>query len=291
VVLGGLMPWTAFLLLAPRPPVRAWLRRAHAPTRDEIRLLLWAGMPLVLFTLSIGKQPRYVLPVLPPIAMLLAHALVRRIGEAAAGDPRARRRLRAATWVTAGLFALLAAVLVRAQPLFPDIPAVAAGVAAAGLAAGALALGGVAARDRWPRLPALMTGAAGVLLLAVLVGALGGARPAPVERIAAEVVGAYRPGDRVAVYRAFTRNLVFYTGIEQIQLFDDEQALTLLRSDERVLLVAPAGDLERLERLSGVPLTSLAEARYLNTAALRLDMVLFPLPEQDLETVRLATNR
>ena len=58
----------------------------------ELRLLLWAVLPLVFFTLSVGKQPRYVLPVLPPLALLLGR-LDRRADERMA---RPRRRALAA---------------------------------------------------------------------------------------------------------------------------------------------------------------------------------------------------
>ena len=87
------------------------------------------------------------------------------------------------------------------------------------------------------------------------------------------------------------RNLVFYTGTEQVPLYDEEQAVAFLRSGERVLLVARARDLPRLERLSGVALRALGEVRYLDTAALRFDVLLWPLPAQDVAVVRLVTNR
>ena len=36
---------------------------------------MWAMVPLLFFTASIGKQPRYILPILPPLALLLAIAI------------------------------------------------------------------------------------------------------------------------------------------------------------------------------------------------------------------------
>jgi 4-amino-4-deoxy-L-arabinose transferase-like glycosyltransferase len=289
VVLGGLVPWTAFLLLMPAPS--RLIGRGVRLAREEWRLLLWTVMPLLLFTASIGKQPRYILPVLPPLAILLARALLARLDEAAAGSATARRRLAAASWTTAALLAALALVLLRARPLFPDALPLTPWIAAAGLTAGAVALAMTAARRLWARLPAVMTIAAAVLLLAGQAAVLSGPRPAPVERIAALVSEAHAPGTQVATYNVFARNLVFYTGLPQVQLYDDTQALTFLRGDGPVLLAAPLDDLERLERLSGIRLRRLGETKYLNAAALRLGQLLFPLPAQDLETIALVTNR
>jgi 4-amino-4-deoxy-L-arabinose transferase-like glycosyltransferase len=288
IVLGGLMPWTAYLLLLPAP--RAALARGLRRAREEWRLLLWALMPLLLFTASVGKQPRYILPVLPPLAIVLAQALVRRVEGAAAGAASDTRRLAAATWITAVLLAVVAVVVVRARPLLLGVPAPTPWIVAGGLFAGAALLGLTAARQRWARLPVTMTLVSAVLLLGTQAAVLSGARPAPVERIAAVVADAYLPGTQVATYNVFVRNLVFYSEVPQVQVYDDTQAVTVLR-DGPALLVAPADDVARLERLSGTSLRRLATATYLNTAALRLDQILFPLPAQDLETVVLVTNR
>ena len=74
IVLGGMLPWTP-LLAAAVPPALAAARRRAVPGRITLRLLCWAALPLAFFTASIGKQPRYVLPVLPALALLLAIAI------------------------------------------------------------------------------------------------------------------------------------------------------------------------------------------------------------------------
>ena len=290
VLLGGLMPWTAFLL-ASGPSFADLVGRRLTLTREQWRLLLWAVMPLLFFTLSIGKQPRYILPVLPPLAIVLARSLVRTVHDASAGSRTACRLLGVAAWTTAGLHLLLATVLLRAQVLLPDVPESAARAAALGLLAGGVALGVTAAQRAWGRLRLVMPAAAALLLLGVFVGVLSGARPEPVERMATRVAAARTAGEPVGVYGAFVRNLVFYTGTEQVPLYDEEQAVAFLRSGERVLLVARARNLPRLERLSGVALRALGEVRYLDTTALRFDVLLWPLPAQDVAVVRLVTNR
>src|SRR6185295_6486175 len=71
VILGGFMPWTPFLFLWVKPLLRV-LRRRRRLSAAEVRLALWALVPFVFYSLSVGKQPRYVLPCLAPLAILLA---------------------------------------------------------------------------------------------------------------------------------------------------------------------------------------------------------------------------
>ena len=87
IVAGGLVPWTPFAV--------PWARAAFDVVRRRRRLeartwwLLWgAAAPLLFYTFSIGKQPRYVLPVLPPLAILLAAAIQGRVDGA---HPRQHR--------------------------------------------------------------------------------------------------------------------------------------------------------------------------------------------------------
>ena len=65
-------------------------RRRDIGTVD-LRLLLWAVLPLVFFTLSVGKQPRYILPMLPPLALLLASSIIERTSEWRSLDGARRR--------------------------------------------------------------------------------------------------------------------------------------------------------------------------------------------------------
>ena len=71
----------------------------------------------------------------------------------------------------------------------------------------------------------------------------------------------------------------------------DECALAFLKSADRVFLVLHQGDLERLKTETTMPLTTIGQVRYLNTAGVRLRTLLAPLPAQDLETVVLVSNR
>ena len=122
-------------------------------------------------------------------------------------------------------------------------------------------------------------------------GALSGTRPEPVEQMADLVRASRASSEPIGTYRVFVRNLVFYTGVKQVDLFGEGRVLDFLQSSDRVLLVVRAADLPRLEVISGVTTRTLGEVRYLNTANVRLRTLLAPIPAQDLETVLLATNR
>ena len=286
VLLGGLMPWSPFLMLL-APGATQVLRRRRRLTADEWRLALWAAMPLLFFSVSIGKQPRYILPVLPPLAILLARSVSGRIASAGAGG--SATLLRTATWTTAGVVALLVVLLMRAEPLFINALSTALGIAGAFVAA--IAMAWVAARRSWSRLPAVMAAAAAVLLAGLQFGAIAGRRPEPVEQMA-EYVQAHRSGgEPVGEYRAFVRNLIFYARVPQVDLYDEAVAVGFMKSPDRVLMIVREADLPRLQQSSGVTMKTLARVRYLDTAGLRLRDVLWPNPAEDIAAVLLVTNR
>jgi 4-amino-4-deoxy-L-arabinose transferase-like glycosyltransferase len=291
VLLGGLLPWTPYALVTAWRPVREIAARRIVMTGTEWRLLLWAAMPFLFFSISIGKQPRYILPVLPPVAILLARAILARLDGAWRGERRALRDLRLATLATAALVAAIAVLLVRARALFiTAIPALtwAAVVVLAGCAAALAAV----ARPRWlPYLPVVMPVCAAMTLVSVQFGALGGRRPEPVEQMAA-LVARHRTGnERVGEYHVFVRNMVFYTGFAQHELFTVEEAAAFMQSPGRVLMIVADTDLPRLETIAGVRMSRLGDVRYINTANLKLPQLLAPLPRQDIQNVLLVSNR
>jgi 4-amino-4-deoxy-L-arabinose transferase-like glycosyltransferase len=288
VLVGGLMPWSAYLLLLSARSAVDVLTRARRLDDVEWRLVLWATMPLLFFTLSIGKQPRYILPVLPPVAILLAASLVRRIEGMRVSDDRA---LRVATWTTAAAVAGIALVLLRTRPLFVHVVPAAPWLAATAMLAAGAGLGWIAAARAWRHLPIAVALTGVVVLLGVQFGALAGLRPEPVEHVAA-LVRAHRTGSEpVGQHRVFVRNLIFYTGLRQMVLPDERSAAEFVRSREPVLLVARAADIPAIERQAGVPLHPLAHVRYFNVANLRLRTILRRDPTAELEDVVLVSNR
>jgi hypothetical protein len=126
---------------------------------------------------------------------------------------------------------------------------------------------------------------------ALMIGTLGGGPDETVRQVARAVAAARRGDEPVGVSRAFVRNLVFYTGMRQTDLIDDEQLAAFLRQEGRVLVVVPTDALARIEA-AGVPApTRLAEFRYFNEAGLRLRSILSPDPERDVQRVLLVATR
>ena len=286
IVVGGLLPWAMFLLVLPWSGVRNLVRRTRQLSQTEWQLLVWAAAPLLFFTISIGKQPRYILPVLPPLVILVARAMARRI---AAGG--VQRGLGTATWATAALFAVLAFLLWRARPLFIVAYPLVTNLGLAMLTGSAAALGVLAALRRWDRLPVTLAVCGVALILTFQFGALSGIRPEPVEEMAT-LVGRHRPaGESIGVYRVLMRNLVFYTGTRQVDLFEPDAAARFLTSPDRVLLVVRASDLPHLEALGGVTTRRLGEVEYVDPATIRIGTLIAPDPDEAIETVVLVANR
>ena len=291
VLLGGLLPWTAYLVAAAWRPARELLSRRLALSDEQWRLVLWAAVPLAFFSLSIGKQPRYILPVLPPVAILLAGAIVGRVEAAGRGERGAARDLSIATYVTGGLLLLLALVLARARELFTTAIPAFTWAATLALTACAAVLFGLARRIQLRRIPVVVSLCAAVTLVSIHFGALAGMRPEPVEEMAALVRAHRHAAEAVGARHVFVRNLVFYTGVRQEDLFTDDRAVAFMRAPGRVLMVVRESELRRLEAASGVTMTRLGSVRYFNTANVKLPALFLPDPERDVQRVLLVTNR
>jgi 4-amino-4-deoxy-L-arabinose transferase-like glycosyltransferase len=73
VLVGGLFPWSAFLVQAIRQALPRWRdRHLH---RETVFLLLWAGLVFVFFSASSSKLMPYILPVFPPLALIIGKYL------------------------------------------------------------------------------------------------------------------------------------------------------------------------------------------------------------------------
>ena len=289
IVAGGLLPWTPFMILWAPALRRAWRHRALDSC--ALRLTVWAAAPLAFYTLSVGKQPRYILPLLTPLAILLARAMVRAIG-----DSPTSRKLFAAGGVLAGALVLvLGGLIYRARPLlFEWNPAVTIGVPAAILLAGsAIAAASLAAWRNAPRaagVPALVAAAAVVLAVGAHLVVLASPGPAPVERVAAMLATAREVDEPYGRHRVFDRNLVYYTRTPHVELPVPQAVRDFLQSSGRVLCVLRTEDAARLQR-DGLRLQRLGEVRYLNTGSLNLRTLLDPDPELHLQRVVLVANR
>lgn len=290
ILLGGLLPWSPFLFLGLRPARAAW--RARRLSRHAVRLAAWSVLPLLFFSISVGKQPRYILPVLPPIALALA-LWIRRAVPGRAGIPGDQPVL--ARWLSAACGALvlaLAALLWRAQPLLPDAPPDRRALAIATLAAAGLVVIVLAATRRWWRLAPAAVALSGAAIAVVLNQAVLAERgPYPVERMARAVLSARQAGEPVGPYRVFVRNLIFYTGVEQEDLYSEARLRDFLDSPDRVLCVLGENDLRALEAEHPGRFRRLESVSYFDPATAKLRALLRPDPAKELQTVVLISNR
>lgn len=78
VLLLGLLPWTVLAIAA---FVRACKRGVGERSSFELFFGLWAVLPVIFFSFSGSKLPGYILPAVPPFAILLAEYLWRRMEE------------------------------------------------------------------------------------------------------------------------------------------------------------------------------------------------------------------
>ena len=295
VVAGGLLPWTP-LALTWLGPITAFIRRRRDVGTIDLRLILWAVLPLLFYTVSVGKQPRYVLPVLPPLALLLASSIVERTQEWRGHDgvrSRPRRALPVvAGSVLSGLFlCALGLLLYRAQPLLINLQPIYTSIAAVLIIAlGALVIL-TAIRNSWRAAPVVLAIAAAITLPTIQYGALAGGGDDTVQQMARLVMQNRTRHEPVGTYGVFVRNLVFYSGTKTTDIIDDEQARNFLAQPDRALMVAPVEWIDRLERERGLKLHRIAELPYFNEAGIRVRTLLWPEPSRDLSRVVLVANR
>ncbi len=289
VILGGMLPWTPFALLSVQRPSS----RGRRPVWDsrEVRLLFWALVPLLFFSVSIGKQPRYVLPILPPVAILIGTRLARRVAAAeATGGTELPARLCAA--ISGLLFVLLGILTRRAEP----IVRAATGADGVTLAATVIALSGLATilMASRARLRSVLMGiaiSAVVTFMSLTYGVFGSGGHEPVERMAAVIATHRLHGEPIGAFRVMVRNLVFYTRIQQTDLFDDDRAADFLRGHRPVLCVMTAEDRARLAATNGIYVRTLFSMPYANLATLKVGSILSNDPASTIQTVELVTNQ
>ena len=287
IIIGGLAPWSSFLFLWV-PSIGRLLRRTRQLTDIEWRLLIWAVAPVVFYTLSVGQQPRYILPVLPPLAVLVARTLQSRIR---ASEAAGKRHVGVAVAATVSALAFLgfALLLHRAQPLLFALSPLAGQIGVLVILAAGAGLLVWAWMGRQRYLPVAMALAATATLLSLHYSVYSASGDEPVQQMARHVMAA-RTDEPSGTYRAFVRNLVFYTGVKQNDLVDEEEAVEFLRKPERVLVVMPRDLVPNLEK-HGLQLRELASVVYFNPSAVRIRTLFSANPERMLSTVVLVTNQ
>ena len=282
VALGGLLPWTAFGLVTIAPFLRQ-LPRWRNLSRCALTLIVWAALPLLFYSASVGKQPRYILPILPPIAVAIAAAITHaeRTGN--------RHLLRGAGAITAVIFFVVAACIVRLGPFLHTAGYGGGNIGA--LLVGAIAVVSLIAAWAAPlhRLAdAFVVAAAGVFVVLQLV-VLAPSRAEGVQQIAAALQRVRTADEDVAAYRVLVRNLIFYTHVQQVQLLDVEDAVSFLQSRKRVFCVLDRAEAGHIAEVRQLRLRHLATASYFDPSRLRLGDLVDPDPSRVGQAV-LVTN-
>ncbi|MEZ5288528.1 MAG: glycosyltransferase family 39 protein [Vicinamibacterales bacterium] len=296
VLMGGMLPWTPLALHLERTGGWRFLTRRRDIGTLELRLLLWAALPLLFYALSVGQQPRYILPVLPPLAILLAVSVLERTRDWRSLDG-ARVFVRRSPTVALGgvlaglLLIVLALLLWRAWPLLIHVHDVYTMAAAITIGLAGAGVAGVGLSGGWRQTPIALTLAAAVTFPALQFGALSASGQGPVEQAARIVTASRTAGELIGTHQVFVRNLVFYTHERTVDLITDEQLASFLNQDAPVIAVARADAIARFEQTTGRSLKHLAEIPYFNEAGIRLRTLIWPDPEHDIERVLVVTNR
>jgi 4-amino-4-deoxy-L-arabinose transferase-like glycosyltransferase len=292
VIAGGLLPWTPLMIVWVAPVLQFMRRRRDISTID-LRLLLWAAVPLVFYTLSVGKQPRYVLPVLPPLALLLADSIVERTREWRSLDgSRVRPRPNRAVvfgCVMAGVFLIgLAYLIFRIQTLFVDVgdALTLTTVAVVGIAGSAVVV--ISLTSAWRAAPLVLALATAVTFALLPWGVLSAPRDSAVAQVAELVRQHNGDGRPIGTYGVLVRNLVFYSGHKQTDLINDDVVASFVAQNPNALIVLPRADWERLGRERQIRLEPIAQVRYFDEGQIKVRTLLQPNVDEDLQTLVLA---
>jgi 4-amino-4-deoxy-L-arabinose transferase-like glycosyltransferase len=231
ILMGAVLPWTFLLPQAMPDAVRALRARRVDPR--AVFAALWIALPLVLFSLSRSKRPQYVLPLIPPVALLVALWWHRRGGRLAGAR---------AAGVGVALFGVSLALLAPIAPgWFDTRTAVGTAIGPTALRLGVLAAvgGAVAAlaagRGSWA-LPALVLPVAAIPFVSVpLMDALGDDRS---SRAVAEAVRPFlTERTEVIAIGTYPLSLPFYLRRTLILATEDGRELTsnyVVRRHERL---------------------------------------------------------
>jgi 4-amino-4-deoxy-L-arabinose transferase-like glycosyltransferase len=280
ILLVGTLPWSGFVLLAPRLTGRSLARiltRRAAP--GTLFLVTWCVVIFTFFSLSRSKVGTYVLPICPPLAVLAARffeqVLQRR-------DDAVLRRGYLLVLVIGGLGAIWALL----TPLAVDdwrITLVASYVLPSGCVLVAAAVGALWLVSRGARLASLAVLWTGILLMQVVV-INARAVSTSYSALGKAIRSAARPDDLVVGYREYTQGTTYYAarrvvlvanhgeldfgrGIgDQSAFFWDADAdlLQAWASKHRLFLIIDRSALERLRsRMQPPPRQVAAEGRKL----------------------------
>jgi len=241
ILLVGVLPWTAFLVQSLRQAWPRWTqRREH---RATVFLLIWALLVFLFFSASGSKIATYILPVLPPLALLIGHYLDRMLGSDAFVSRRDGMILAVLTGGIAVSLALLPALLPASKSatlgmakLGGWLPALAALFAAGTITAGIAAW---RMNRRMLFASALATAVAVGLAIAAMLPRLDTGRS--VRDLGMLLKPRLTPDAEVISYRDYFQDLPVYLGRRvTIARWSGELAFGMRQEDTRAWMIDDA---------------------------------------------------
>ena len=287
IIFGGLLPWSPLLLLL-GPRLSRIISGSQGLAPVELWLGTWVLTPLAFYSTSVGKQPRYILPILPPLAILIARTASRALHERS--SLHLRRLLKVASCISGVVLILFGALIFRAQILFPAVHPTAVYLAATLIGASGFGLLSTAVFPLRRLLAASFALASITATLSLHLLVFSNPQPAPVEVMAHWLNQPAFKTLPYGRYQVFVRNLVFYTGRPHVDLVSEEQVKAFLKSEEQVLCIIAETAAQRVIA-STSEVYELGRVQYLNLGQLTIGTLLWPDPTRDLQTVLLVTNR
>ena len=253
VLLALVFPWSGWLVLLITKSPMAALRRWRQWNPLMVFLACWFLVPIIFFSLSDSKLAGYILPSLPPLAMVLGIRLARWIEGSA--EPE---RLRTAMIVQL----VLSIAMAIAAPIYFQKD-----------------YGG-----RWDIGLILSVAILTPAIVTFIFGIKGNTRRAfrttalqgvvvliAVAQFAFPVLGAYQstrdiaiqalrlrtPGEPIAAYQFFHHTLHYYTNYQITDLEDDPALLKFAHAHATALIVTKSSSLKNLSALKDITITPL----------------------------------
>ncbi len=246
VLLAGFFPWSGLA-------VPGLLRTSVRESRADLFVLLWLLLPLVFFSLAASKLPGYILPCVPPLAILMGRAADRLVKEGATPQRWLSGRVTALVGlVLGGLVAAAPAALLRLQePLWRS--AIPLGVWAVVVT---LLFSRRVGVDPAGALRALRVGAAGLLVLVALA-----APPILARRESGRALFIPAMGREVLVWGAWRTAWMsgYFYNDGRVREVDGWSEIRGAVEHAPQLVLAGPSERRRLEAMGGVQVRVLAE--------------------------------
>ena len=245
VLAAGLLPWTGLLL-----PTIGFTH----PRRSAIDLfvVVWVVAPLVFFSLAGSKLPGYILPCLPPLAILMGRAAAQLVNGA---RPRTGLGLRAMAVVTlmvctAAASLLPAGLRFMGEPRWPTVLPLAAWLLVTGWTFSRRAV-----QQPEQALRGLRVGACGVAVLAALA-----APPILAARESGKAFFAATGGREVLVYDAWRTAWMagYFYNDGKVRPASFADVIDTVRADGEALVLCGAVEARDLKRALGFTVEALA---------------------------------